>query len=60
VQRRSRRGHDDPSPDEYVGRSPEGTAGRLGAARRSAREADDPSPDEYVARDAGCLIARAC
>jgi ABC-type branched-subunit amino acid transport system ATPase component len=30
---------DDPSSDEYVGRSPEGIAGRLGAARRSARTA---------------------
>src|SRR5437667_171211 len=45
-QARSIHAHDDPSPDEYVGRSPEGTrAGPstglrtgLGAARRSARE----------------------
>ncbi|HNK19206.1 MAG TPA: hypothetical protein PLG92_12640, partial [Piscinibacter sp.] len=30
--------HDRPSPGGYAGRSPEGIAGRLGAARRSARD----------------------
>jgi hypothetical protein len=30
--------NDDPSSDEYIGRSPEGTRAGLGAARRSARE----------------------
>jgi len=29
--------HVSPSPDEYVGRSPEGMRAGLGAARRSAR-----------------------
>jgi len=31
---------DHPSPDEYIGRSPEGMRAGLGAARRSAREND--------------------
>jgi len=34
-------GNDDPSSDEYIGRSPEGTRAGLGAARRSARSAED-------------------
>ncbi len=41
--------YDDPSPNEYVGRSPEGMPAGLGAARRSAGS-DDPSPNEYVGR----------
>ena len=31
-------GDDDPSSDEYIGRSPEGTRAGLGTARRSARQ----------------------
>jgi len=34
-------GNDDPSSDEYLGRSPEGTRAGLGAARRSARSGDN-------------------
>ena len=41
--------NDDPSPDEYVGRSPEGMRAGSGAAQRSAR-ADNPSSDEYAGR----------
>jgi uncharacterized protein len=33
--------NDCPSPDEYIGRSPEGTRAGLGAARRSARLMND-------------------
>jgi hypothetical protein len=34
--------NDDPSSDEYIGRSPEGTRAGLGAARRSARPGQVP------------------
>ena len=34
-------GNDDPSSDEYLGRSPEGTRAGLGAARRSTRPGDN-------------------
>ncbi len=40
---------DDPSSDEYIGRSPEGTRAALGAARRSARR---------VQIDTACLMTR--
>jgi flagellar assembly protein FliH len=36
-------GNDDPSSDEYIGRSPEGTRAGLGAARRSSRPDEDAS-----------------
>ncbi len=42
---------DRPSPDEYIGRSPEGMRAGLGAARRSARDGDSVPSHELPAPD---------
>ena len=43
------RQHDSPSPDEYIGRSPEGMRARLGAARRWARRARNTAQAAFKA-----------